>query len=38
MTISQIDFAPPADLAPVVDRRLILAEGRSLSALPCQSC
>ena len=33
MTISQIDFAPPADLAPVVDKRLLLAEGRSLIRL-----
>ena len=33
MTLSQIDFAPPADLPPVVDRRLILAEGRSLVRL-----
>ena len=33
MTLSQIDFAPPADLAPVVDRRLLLAEGRSLIRL-----
>ena len=33
MTLSQIDFAPPADLAPAVDRRLILAEGRSLVRL-----
>jgi len=33
MTLSQIDFAPPGDLAPVVDRRPILAEGRSLVRL-----
>ena len=33
MTISQIDFAPPADLAPVVDKRLLMAEGRSLISL-----
>ena len=33
MTLSQIDFAPPADLAPVVDRRLLLEEGRSLIRL-----